>query len=112
MADLTNKNNVIMTTYKLKTGGKDFVNALLFDEIPEHVKSLEPDEYYVDNGTIFSFHVTDILFTHENDECYTFLNKSGLQRFTPSDALITMADGELTLIDKELFILGAEKHIL
>lgn len=76
------------------------VEAINFEELVEYGKNNGAN---IVNGMPWSFEYKGQPITHENDECYIIPTLEGHMHFTPSDMLITGAQGEIYPCKKDIF---------
>jgi len=97
-----------MAKYKIKTmndNSEPIVEAITFDELVKH--GLE-NGANVNNGMPWSWNYKGHPITHENDQCY-LISPYDNNRMTPNDMLVTDDNGEIYVVEKNLFELTNEK---
>ena len=82
------------------------IDAITFDELVEYGKDNGGN---IVNEMPWSFNYKGHLITHENDECYLIPNAAGMEKFTPSDMLITGVNGEIYPCPIDVFIKTYDK---
>jgi len=97
-----------MAKYKIKTmndNSEPIVEAITFDELVKH--GLE-NGANVNNGMPWSWNYKGHPITHEKDQCY-LISPYDNNRMTPNDMLVTDDNGEIYVVEKNLFELTNEK---